>query len=368
MLKLFLMCGPTGSGKTRLLDNLGFRPWTVSLDLMKSMFSSPVMQPDGSLSLGSLHDELAQSKVMEVVEHRMRNGETTFVDADHAPAQVARYKQLAEQWGYTVNVINVGDPIPEDKTYMSPASFVSSYELEADLEDYTGKYREVVFIGDVHGCAAPLRRLLGKHFDDDKLFIFVGDLFDRGPDNGEVFKMIQALLAKPNVRLICGNHERHILSWLNGRDTPGDFKNNTLPQLFRQGFNRQAAQHLLSRAEHLIQFDFKGSAFQVAHGALADVVRHPLLQAGYQCWRGVGKRHDLIDEAFEQNARPGWYQVHGHSNAQGRVITPGQRSFNLESSVEFGGKLSALSFDGVRFKDISVKSNCDSKAKKTKVS
>lgn len=363
MLKLFLVCGPAEAGGISSLAHLGLLPWTVSVDAMRAMFSSPAMASSGALEQRNHNDEMVHSKVMEVVEQRLHAGETTFVAGDFSQDQLQRYEKLAVRWGYTMHLINLGTRVVA-KDSMSIQGLAEA--ITSHVEDLTSKYREVVFIGDVHGCAAPLRRLLGKHFDSDKLFIFVGDLFDRGPDNGEVFKMIMALLEKPNVMLICGNHERHILSWMQGRNTPSEFRNNTLPQLFRQGFDRVKAKLLLDRAEHLIQFTFKGASFQVSHGAIADVVRKPALFPGYQCWRGVGKRTERIDEAFEQNAPADWHQVHGHSNAHGRVITKGQRSFNLESSVEFGGKLSALTFDGTRFKDISVKSNVAGKAKKKK--
>ena len=361
MLKLFLVCGPAEVGGISLLTNLGLLSWAVSVDAVRALYSSPAMEPSGEMVLRHHHDELVMSKVMEIVEQRMTMGETTFVAGDLTADQIKRYEKLSGQWGYSIQLINMCAPV-------SANDMGQLYDLvrafERNVEDFTGKYREAVFVGDVHGCAAPLRRLLGKHFDEDKLFVFVGDLFDRGPENGEVFKMIMGLLAKPNVILMCGNHERHFLSWLNGRNVPGEFRNNTLPQLFKQGFDRTKAQQLLGRAQHLVQFRFKGANFQVSHGALAGVITRPALFPGYQCWRGVGKRTDLIDESFEQNAPADWYQVHGHSNALGRIITDGQRSFNLESSVEFGGKLSALAFDGTKFRDISVKSNVDSRAKK----
>lgn len=361
MLNLFLVNGPPEERGNIFLHNLAVLPWTVSVHALRALYSSPAMNAEGDLEVPEHSDELLHSKLLEITEQRLQVGETTFVEGEFSEEQVQRYAKLAARWGYSFNVINLKN---RAASTISNLDFIMA--VNGDVEDVTGKYREVVFIGDVHGCAAPLRRLLGKHFSSDKLFVFVGDLFDRGPENGEVLRIILSLLDKPNVRLICGNHERHILSWLNGRDTPGEFKNNTLPQLFRQGFDRTKANLIMDKAEHLVQFIFKGASFQVSHGALANVVRRPSLFPGYQCWRGVGKRTDMIDESFEQNAPADWYQVHGHSNAHNRVITQGQRSFNLESSVEFGGKLSALSYDGTRFKDISVKNGAGSKTKKKK--
>lgn len=363
MLQLFLVSGSTEADRHSFLADLGLLPWAVSLDSFRALYSSPMMTRNARLTQGTQHDELALSKLLEVVEHRMKYGETTFINLGDDARHSDRIRKLAGAWGYEVSDIAFCEA---DSASQTIGASGLSERLMATPEDFTGRFREVVFVGDIHGCVAPLRRLLSKQFDRDKLFIFVGDLFDRGPENGEVFKIMRDLVELPNVKLVSGNHELHLRSWLNKRSTPGEFRNNTLPQLFKSGFNRQAAERLLSKAINLLQFSFKGARFQVTHGALAGVVTEPFLFPGYQCWRGVGKRLDVIDEAFEKNAEAGWFQVHGHSNAQGRVITPGQRSFNLESSVEFGGKLSALSYDGSRFKDISVKNTGGSKVKKGK--
>lgn len=363
MLDLYLIDLPVGAGNGAILKNSALDSLAINVDALRSMYASPSLLPSGEFGYQSSLDDLVKSKIFEILEHRMSLGETTFLEVEFTETDLLRYKVLAKKWGYKVHVVQDGSsPAPAGVNLLSRNGLAE--QIFKDTPDYSGQYREIVFIGDVHGCAVPLRKFLNKQFDDQKLFIFVGDLFDRGPDNDTVLKLILGLLKKPNVKLLCGNHERHILSWLNKREQPSEFRNKTLPQLLRQGFNRETAELLMGRTESMLQFVFKGAQFQVSHGALSDVVRWPQLFPAHQCWRGVGKRQDDVDAAFERNAPHGWYQVHGHSNAHGRVITQGQRSFNLESSVEFGGKLSALSFDGTTFKDISVKNSPDGKGKK----
>jgi hypothetical protein len=354
---------PVGAGKGAILKNSALDSLAINVDVLRSMYASPSLLPSGEFGYPSSLDDLVKSKIFEILEHRMSLGETTFLEVAFTETDLLRYKVLAKKWGYKIHVVQDGSsPAPSGVNLLSRNGLAD--QVFKDTPDYSGQYREIVFIGDVHGCAVPLRKFLNKQFDEQKLFIFVGDLFDRGPDNDTVLKLILGLLKKPNVKLLCGNHERHILSWLNKREQPSEFRNKTLPQLLRQGFNRETAELLMGRTESMLQFVFKGTQFQVSHGALSDVVRWPQLFPAHQCWRGVGKRQDDVDAAFERNAPHGWYQVHGHSNAHGRVITQGQRSFNLESSVEFGGKLSALSFDGTTFKDIGVKNSPDGKGKK----
>ena len=72
-----------------------------------------------------------------------------------------------------------------------------------------------IIIGDIHGCIEPLRKLLDVLAPDpaaDRL-IFLGDLFDRGPESWEVFRFVKKLEAVFGERfvLLRGNHEDYLL-------------------------------------------------------------------------------------------------------------------------------------------------------------
>ena len=76
----------------------------------------------------------------------------------------------------------------------------------------------VCVVGDVHGCAALLDRLLmqiaAKPGADRARLIFAGDLIDRGPDSGPVLARVQALCAAGQAVALMGNHERMMLDFL----------------------------------------------------------------------------------------------------------------------------------------------------------
>lgn len=82
---------------------------------------------------------------------------------------------------------------------------------------------DLYVIGDIHGCLAPLQRLLENLEPDlhrDRL-LFVGDYIDRGPESRGVVDYILALKARyPAENIIClkGNHEVMFLDFLAGKD------------------------------------------------------------------------------------------------------------------------------------------------------
>ena len=74
--------------------------------------------------------------------------------------------------------------------------------------------RAVLIIGDVHGCFDELVELLEicKGRDPDVCTIFVGDLINKGPKNGEVVKLVREMGAY----CVRGNHDEVCLrSWQN---------------------------------------------------------------------------------------------------------------------------------------------------------
>ncbi len=79
----------------------------------------------------------------------------------------------------------------------------------------------VCVVGDVHGCAGLLDRLLARIAAQPGAprarLILAGDLVDRGPDSAAVLARVQALCAGGQAVALMGNHERMMLDFL---DTP----------------------------------------------------------------------------------------------------------------------------------------------------
>jgi len=88
-------------------------------------------------------------------------------------------------------------------------------------------------IGDIHGCANVLKKLLKLIEDFDQL-IFIGDYIDRGPSSKEVLDIVMNLEKNYNVVALKGNHEemcvdayrrRDFFTWMYnaGADTANSF-------------------------------------------------------------------------------------------------------------------------------------------------
>jgi len=72
-----------------------------------------------------------------------------------------------------------------------------------------------LFVGDVHGCASELERLLRK--TQPARVILLGDLFAKGPDPRGVWSLIREWKAEA----VLGNHDEDVLStWAPGHRLP----------------------------------------------------------------------------------------------------------------------------------------------------
>ena len=82
----------------------------------------------------------------------------------------------------------------------------------------------VIAIGDIHGCATALRKLIEiiEPRSNDTLVI-LGDCVDRGPESAQVIEQILALREECRLIPLLGNHEEMMLNFLDGRPQPDDW-------------------------------------------------------------------------------------------------------------------------------------------------
>jgi hypothetical protein len=86
-------------------------------------------------------------------------------------------------------------------------------------------------IGDIHGHADALRRLLGElgyveengtFRHEDRKVIFLGDFIDKGPEQAEVLRIVRRMHDAGEALAVMGNHEFNALAWATS-DGYGDF-------------------------------------------------------------------------------------------------------------------------------------------------
>ncbi len=77
-------------------------------------------------------------------------------------------------------------------------------------------------IGDIHGHAGPLERLLrdlgytvrdGVYRHPNRMVVFAGDFVDRGPEQKAVLSIARSMVEEGSARAVLGNHELNAIAW-----------------------------------------------------------------------------------------------------------------------------------------------------------
>lgn len=97
--------------------------------------------------------------------------------------------------------------------------------------------KRVIAIGDVHGCATALQKLLDAIAPQpEDTLVFLGDLVDRGPDSKGVVDQVLELNGKCGLRVIQGNHEEMMLNVVDGESPQEWLKHGGVATLDSYGF------------------------------------------------------------------------------------------------------------------------------------
>lgn len=398
MKKLILTRGPQGVGKSTFLSQLGLGLHTLSADALRLSLACPELGSDGGWGISQAQNDKVWPMIMELANQRMSRGETLAVDAMfRLKSDLNPFAELAREHGYemmvadfstfpleTARAQNAGRPaharISEPvlaKTFSNfaatplanDAAYKREFWAEVDgtpgliarvsawvkekVEDFSA-YERVVHIGDLQGCLSVMIQPGGpleKGFEDNTRYIFVGDLLDRGIENGVLLRwLIDNLKGRDNVDIVWGNHEDHLYRFAQGKEAMArEFRDRTLPQLIEAGITPDEAAQLLARARGVLPYVWRGQKVVVTHAGLPGL---PPCVDGEPQWhllsmqqvsRGAGRYSDPIDQQWERNTGDEiggqWIQVHGHRNHGAESIQATERSFNLENEVEFGGNL-----------------------------
>lgn len=377
MRTLLLLRGTQASGKSTWVTENNLEPYTLSADKIRLNIANPVLNEDGSIEISQKYNKLTWELLYKYLEMRMENGDFTIIDATHSDIKLMnKYRDLANIYKYTIYYLEFDTPLEEclkrnrerigykyvpekviEKTWEAiknkeklPNIFKKINSIDEIINFYTAdvnEYKKVIIIGDIHSCAEPLKEVL-KDFNEENLYVFVGDYFDRGIQAVETFKIMLDLLEKPNVILIEGNHENNsVKKFINDEEKyTKSFDETTLQPLLKEfelEYIKAGLKKIYKRLRQCYAFEFRGKKFLCTHGGLPLVPKLALVSAR-EMIKGVGRYETEIGEIYSENYKKGlcqdFIQVHGH-----RGINDGEYSYCLEGRVEFGGELKVLTID-----------------------
>ena len=377
MRTLLLLRGIQASGKSTWIKENNLEPYTLSADNIRLNIANPVLTEDGSYEISQKYNKVTWELLYKYLEMRMKNGDFTIIDATHSDLKLLnKYKDLASTYKYTMYCLEFDVSLEEalrrnrerdsykyvperviERTYETiknneklPSALKKIETIDEIINFYTAdvnQYEKVVIIGDIHSCAEPLKEVL-KDFNEETLYIFVGDYFDRGIQPVETFNIMLDLLEKPNVILIEGNHEEKSMKKFiyDEEKYTKSFEETTLLPLLKEydvDYVRSSLKKIYKKLRQCFAFEFRGKKFLCTHGGLPLVPKLTLVSAK-EMIHGVGKYETEIGEIYSENYKKGlcqgFIQVHGH-----RGVNDGQFSYCLEDRVEFGGELKVLTID-----------------------
>lgn len=407
MHKLVIMRGPQGSGKSTILDRTGLSWHAISPDDIRRTVGGLRLAPYGGWTVNQDDNPLVWSMAVDNLRRRIRGGETIAFDATFPLAsELEAIAEIAIQGGYEVlvvdrwscdrekafaynaarekhrrvprqsfdkfcaqadstrpldpklRVLSTGDDL--DASVEGVLSFLNEGMDPVDLS----RYDRILHVGDLQGCLSPVidpSSPIMRFIDDPRTFIvFVGDLLDRGIENGEVVRWwLDRMAGRPDSMLIAGNHEDHIEIEAAGlQPVSREFAKRTLPQLKRAGIERDDLARIASSLSTHLAYRWRGRGVLVTHAGLGSWPEPMWGVPAGQLRKGAGRYQTPVDEAWASwSAGPEarrmaeamgvdeLWQVHGHRNQRMLPVIAAERSINLEGQVEFGGHLRCAVLD-----------------------
>jgi predicted kinase len=404
MRNLVILRGPQGSGKSSLVRRLGLDGHHLSFDKFREAICGDTLNPAGEMTISQVHNVLVHRLTMESLERRMEAGETILFEATLPKTfDVENIVALGRTHGYAILIVDfyslpmeaviAANDRRAERTRVGTHSIIRTYEeasvsilpegvdvhhvrhmedtLDADLAvssflckqttiTRVDQYRQVVHIGDLQGTLHPLldpASPLANGVEPDVLYIFCGDLFDRGLENHLVAQWwLDNAAGKPNVILVAGNHEDHLENSAAGRPSVSrEWTDRTQPQLDAAGITRDDLARITKSIVPLFHYQWRGTEVLVTHGGLS---RYPFakhLIPDTILRRGNGHYGQGIDASWSddmaeriEGGQASCFQVHGHRNSKLLPPHAAPYSFNLEGQVEFGGhmRFAILNTDG----------------------
>lgn len=407
MRKLIILRGPANSGRSEFAREEGLLPWHIDQKTFEMAFCDPVMTGGGSMSLDRYQRGKFKDRLKEILGERFSRGslvvfEPTDTGAPAGKATVSASDRLvlevaaqARAWRYDVLIIDFTEhrqnedlkarslELASRPTYGMPVvdssksqthfrrrvgyedaegvEWVTAADLAGRVLDHIepkfidiSRYRNVVAIGDIHGCYETLQRLLGDTGPrDDVAYIFLGDYINKGPRSAKVLTYLtETFENRANAFLLAGNHERALEDWVNSAPIHKKvFASTTLPDLEASKYRRKDARRFLAMLMDAARFKWGDLTILATHGGFTRPPSRLAVLSAEHLQHGAENSIFDVDSAWEAAVISGSnpstsevIQVHGHRNGHFHPVCAGAGSFNLEGGVDAGGSMRAVVF------------------------
>ncbi|MBT9670474.1 AAA family ATPase [Secundilactobacillus kimchicus] len=380
MRKLVVLVGAPAVGKSTWIFGKSLEPYTLSTDDLRQLLSQPVTfindDNDGvHQNINWKVDHRTWELLDQLLEERMKQGQTVFVDATHLfSGALSRYKKLTAKYHYDTEYIDFmapflqqaeqdgNDPVAvlekQDgwrgtkitdsnifKKYLrryqnvkeslyaghkghvfTPDEFSTKFlGAAADEEPISlDAFDTIKIVGDIHGDYSNLDKLMNDHHKGTA-YIFVGDYLDRGSKNAETFKLLAGLRGK-NIFFLRGNHEQRMESWVYNHEKRGQFGRDTLVELLKAGITDEDMDNFVAQLKDYLYFTYHGASYMVTHAGIDPVWtfwqrrKEPyFLQSDNFFTEGLSKENQTpyerdIDIKALSEYVPHPFNIHGHRN------------------------------------------------------
>lgn len=389
MRRLFILRGAPKSGKTYWTEQNNLQDYTISVDEVRRLFSSPKYSTTGELYVPESRKQVGPF-ISKLLMERMPEGELILLDGVHMSIDDIRcYKSLVSEYRYRAYIVDFSN-VPKEEcitrdelscepyrenacaiesfyshAFTAPAGFevVSPDEAallikECSPYDLSG-YKAINFFGDIHGCHSALMSMMSKlgckdgNLKDDEFYIFCGDYIDRGLENAAAIEYLMDVSDNDNVMMLEGNHERWLADWSHGVDAKSKtFRTKTAPELEASDVSRKEVSRFCRKLIPMAWVkDADGREVFACHGGIPAFPSPFAGISAKELVKGVGDYRDAddVNACWETTSgESGIYQVHGHRNAKDTATHPFEHVFSLEGAVEHGGELRVVRFESGR--------------------
>lgn len=385
---LYILSGVQGSGKSTLIKENELQAITLSYDSFRELYAGLSISQNGYSTLSAEENNKVYSLLNQVLKGRMREqGGNLVIDNMNIDKDSIRdFKKIADEHNYNTTVVkfplldvehykNINlkrelyKRIPESSIIkchemasnlklneiegikvITPGEFSNIIQKKpSDLIKDISEYDKVHVFGDLQGCFSVLNKYFQQsgRLSNKDFYVFLGDYIDRGIENALALKFVEKFIDQPNFAFLYGNHERHIMNYANNWMTPPpEFKDKTLPQLLKAGFDAQRLKKMFEKMEGTLFLKYEDKNLIVSHAGYPTIPKKPFFLTRRDQMYGYGGYGFDVDKAFSENKEhEKWIQFHGHRNQHELNLKSFPNSFALERNVEFGGYLPIVNLE-----------------------